>query len=82
MLSVNPVKYMRVPHNLCVIGLKGEFSSQSMHMATKHGATNTMMTRILGCLLTTWYKVQHTEGPPLLLAYQEYAVPRRPYGMT
>ena len=81
-LLVNPVKYIRVPHDLCVIGLIGEVSSQSMHMATKHGSTNTMMTRILGSLLTTWSKIQHIEGPPLLQAYQEYAVSRNPYGMT
>ena len=41
-----------------------------------------MMTHILGSLLTTWYKIQHVEGPPLLPAYQDYAVPRNPYGMT
>ena len=41
-----------------------------------------MMTQVLGSLLTTWYKVQPIEGPPLLPVYQEYKVPRNPYGMT
>ena len=81
-LSVKPVKYLRIPHDLCVINLTGEVSSRPMHEAAEHGATNTMMTRVLGSLLTTWYEVQHIEGPPLLLVYQEYAVPRNPYGMT
>ena len=81
-LSVNPVKYMRIPHDLCVINLTGEVSSRSMHQAAEHGATNTMMPQVLGSLLTTWYKVQHMEGPPLLPVYLDYAVPRNPYGMT
>ena len=57
---VNPDGCMRVSHDLRVIGVTGEVSSLSMHMATKHGATNTMMTRNLGFFLTTWYKVQHS----------------------
>ena len=81
-LMVNPIKYMRMPHDLCVIKLTGEVSSQSMHQAAEHGATNTMMTRVLGSLLTTWYKVQHVEGPPVLAVNQEFAVPRNAYGMT
>ena len=78
----NPGKYMRIPHDLCEISLPGEISSQSMHQAAEHGATNTMMTRVLGSLLTTWYKVQHVDGPPLLPVHQEYAVSRNSYGMT
>ena len=57
--TVNPIKYMRMPHDLCIINLTGEVSSHSMHQAAEHGASNTMMTRVLGFLLTTWYKVQH-----------------------
>ena len=34
--------------NLCVISLTGEVSSQSMHQAAEHGATNTMMTLVPG----------------------------------
>ena len=53
-----------------------------MHRAEKHGATHTMMIRVLGSLLTTWHKVQYVEGSPLLPVYQEYAVPRNPYSMS
>ena len=76
------VGYLRTPHDLCTVSLRGEVSSQSIHHAEKHGATHMMMIRVLGSLLTTWYKVQHVEGPPLLPVHQEYAVPRNLYGMS
>ena len=76
--TVHPVGYLRIPHDLCTVSLIGEVSSQSMHHAKKHGATHTMMIRVLGSLLTTWHKVQHVEGPPLLPVHQEYAVPCNP----
>ena len=80
--TVNPITYMRIPHDLCAISLTGKVSCQSMHHAQRHGATHTMMVRVLGSLLTTWHKVQHVEGPPLLPVHRKYAVPRNPYGMT
>ena len=82
LLSDQDTRIFRFPYERFHFSVTGEFTSQSVRIATEHGAIELMLVRLLGSTLTTWYNIQQQDSTPLPPIDPNFVMPRNPYGLV